>query len=407
MVNEHLRRRREATLSPSGNGQPMTHAELAEAVNQYIWKATARHCSLDADTLRRYERGRIRWPGADYRAGLRAVLGAESDRELGFYPTRRGRAAKAASQKPPQFEPADEFTSWLKRSAAVDALTLENLAVRTDDIRVSDRAQFSDRTVVMLKGHIETLSSLRAYSLSPLTRQRLSAVFSDAASLAGWVHLDRGDVREAWRLHEAAKDAAREIPGHGDLAHAIAQQAYVLVDVGRPLEAMSLAEQAVSVAQTRVSAPLRSWLHGVAGEIAAILGDSGSSMRHFERAVALLPADAHDPDAPYVVLDEHNLARWRGSALARLGDEAAITDLQHALGGVNPAHLRAGAQLNTDLAHSLAAADHLHEACEALSTARPLAARAGSARQELRIKKLELRLRREIGEQGKKPGEAP
>lgn len=218
--------------------------------------------------------------------------------------------------------------------------------------------------------------------------------------------LDRGEIREAWRLHEAAKDAAREIPGRGDLAHAIAQQAYVLVDAGHPQEAMGLAEQAVSVVETRASAPLRSWLHGVAGEMAAIRGDRSSSMRHFDRAAALLPADARDPDAPYVVLDEHNLARWRRSALARLGDEAAIADLEYARSGVSPAHLRAGAQLNIDLAQSLAVADYWHEARGALRVARPLAARAGSVRQESRIRKLELRLRAEIGEQRQESDEA-
>ncbi|MBO0608988.1 hypothetical protein [Myceligenerans salitolerans] len=66
-------------------------------MNQYIWKRTGRHITLDVDTIRRYERGRISWPGADYREGLRAVLGVSSEAELGFSPTRRGRAAVAAS----------------------------------------------------------------------------------------------------------------------------------------------------------------------------------------------------------------------------------------------------------------------------------------------------------------------
>ncbi|MBE1876618.1 hypothetical protein [Myceligenerans pegani] len=93
MVNDALRRWRLSAPSPSGSGSPMTRAELAEAVNQYVWSTTGQHCTLDAATLARYERGMVGWPGETYRTGLRAVLGAASDAELGFRPTRRGAAA--------------------------------------------------------------------------------------------------------------------------------------------------------------------------------------------------------------------------------------------------------------------------------------------------------------------------
>ncbi|MFC8943123.1 hypothetical protein ACFT1B_34095, partial [Streptomyces griseoincarnatus] len=92
MANEHLRRLREAMPSPSGSGLPMTRAELAAAVNQYIWTTTGEECHLDVDTLARYERGQLRWPRAMYRDGLRAVLGVESDADLGFFRTRRGKS---------------------------------------------------------------------------------------------------------------------------------------------------------------------------------------------------------------------------------------------------------------------------------------------------------------------------
>lgn len=93
MANDVLRERREATPSPSGDGSSMSRAELADAVNQYVWARSRSRRSLDAETVGRYERGTIRWPGAVYRAGLRAVLGAETDADLGFRPTRRGRTA--------------------------------------------------------------------------------------------------------------------------------------------------------------------------------------------------------------------------------------------------------------------------------------------------------------------------
>jgi transcriptional regulator with XRE-family HTH domain len=93
MANDLLRALREAAPSPSGAKRSMTRAELAEAVNQYIWATSHKKICLDADTLARYERGQIRWPSATYREGLRAVLGVESDPELGFFPTPRGKVA--------------------------------------------------------------------------------------------------------------------------------------------------------------------------------------------------------------------------------------------------------------------------------------------------------------------------
>ena len=70
--------------SPSGSGRPMSRQELAEAVNTYLFERSKRVYALDAHYVGRLERGARRWPNADYRAGLRAVLGAQNDAELGF-----------------------------------------------------------------------------------------------------------------------------------------------------------------------------------------------------------------------------------------------------------------------------------------------------------------------------------
>lgn len=97
MINDLLRRRRESHPSPTGRGDHMTRTDLAEAVNAYVWASTGRRIALDASTIARYERGLIRWPNATYRDGLRAVLGATKDADLGFRPTRRGRPQAATA----------------------------------------------------------------------------------------------------------------------------------------------------------------------------------------------------------------------------------------------------------------------------------------------------------------------
>ncbi|MFE7503889.1 hypothetical protein [Promicromonospora sp. NPDC057488] len=136
MSNDHLRRRRESTPSPSGSGLPMTRAELVAAVNQYVWKTTSKECHLDVDTLRRYEKGQSRWPGSTYREGLRAVLGVESDAELGFFPTRRGKSATPRISLGSAGDPSTpgDLADPVDRRAFLRTLTVAGMSASLDGL---------------------------------------------------------------------------------------------------------------------------------------------------------------------------------------------------------------------------------------------------------------------------------
>lgn len=84
---DRLRAAREATASHRVPDAHMSRSELAEAANRWLTANTDRPGILDDAYVARLERGRIRWPNADYRSTFRAVLGALSDAELGFRPT--------------------------------------------------------------------------------------------------------------------------------------------------------------------------------------------------------------------------------------------------------------------------------------------------------------------------------
>ena len=71
MPHRKLRARREGMPSRIAPGEEMGRAELAEAVNRYLWETTRKRYELDAHSIARYERGHVRWPGAHYRSGLR------------------------------------------------------------------------------------------------------------------------------------------------------------------------------------------------------------------------------------------------------------------------------------------------------------------------------------------------
>ena len=103
--NSRFRDARESTPSLTTPGYSMSRAELAEAVNEYLWRTTKKHhTSLDAQAIGRYERGEIRWPTAVYRSAFRAVLGVATDIELGFCPPLRAGSTSRrpiASARPP------------------------------------------------------------------------------------------------------------------------------------------------------------------------------------------------------------------------------------------------------------------------------------------------------------------
>ncbi|MEU4162966.1 hypothetical protein [Actinoplanes sp. NPDC026670] len=87
-ANELLRQARLRLPAPSGSGRPMSRRELAEAVNEYLWRTHGRRSAIDADYVGKLERGDYRWPQGLYREAFRVVLAVTADASLGFFVTR-------------------------------------------------------------------------------------------------------------------------------------------------------------------------------------------------------------------------------------------------------------------------------------------------------------------------------
>ncbi|MFJ8578417.1 hypothetical protein [Micromonospora sp. NPDC093277] len=83
--NDLLRNARRLRRSPSGSGRPMSRQELAEAVAAYLFEHVGRVSDINAGYIGKLERGEHRWPAAHTRTAFRAVLGRDTDAELGFY----------------------------------------------------------------------------------------------------------------------------------------------------------------------------------------------------------------------------------------------------------------------------------------------------------------------------------
>lgn len=121
--NEQLRARREATASRSAPGEHLSRQELAELVNAHVAEHTGQAGALDSNYVGKLERGVITWPRRHYRAALRAVLSARTDRELGFTRPGSARPGRGSASGPA----AHLFDSQFAIARRVHRLTSSNV----------------------------------------------------------------------------------------------------------------------------------------------------------------------------------------------------------------------------------------------------------------------------------------
>jgi hypothetical protein len=292
--------------------------------------------------LSRWESGHEGVGLPEYRRLFREIYG-RTNTELGF---------------PPEHIDAEteELRARLAAARTIDAAAVEVFRRQVEHTRRIDR-QFGGLTQLeQLRHHIDQVTGLLRDTVGNGHRAELAGVLCEASTLAGWQSLDRNAHDQAWRHHEHAKHAAREAESTTLLAHATAQQAYILIDISET----ALAAEHITHANTltnRDSPPLlRAWLAAAHGEVLAITGAANNARRAFDAAEHHLPSDPVDPRLPFLFLGDGHLDRWRGNALARLGDPDAIDHLAHALDRMPADFVRARAGLLVDLAYAHAAA---------------------------------------------------
>ena len=289
----------------------------------------------------------------------------------------------------PLDEAAEELRHRILTAGAIDAATVDLLNAQTHQLRLMDRRLGGREVLGQLRSHVGTVTGLLDHVFLPNRRAPLAAVLTEAATLAGWQALDTGATAEAWQHYETAKAAARETGSTPLLAHAMGEQAYVLLDLGRPADALELVHAAQTVSGRPAPPLLVCWLTAVSAELSAAGGDAGGSRRAMDLADRTLPADCADPELPYLMLGPAHLERWRGSALSRVGDPESIAHLYAALDGMGrTSTLRAEAGLRVDLVAALAASGNEDQAAAEAATARELTARAGSTRLRRRLGQL-------------------
>lgn len=229
---------------------------------------------------------------------------------------------------------------------------------------------------------------LLAHCVSLSAREGLAALLSELCTLAGWQALDVGQPVKAWRYYTEAFNTATSCPNAAFAAHSAAGQAFTLIDLGNTSEAVELLAATRRQAASKTSHLMRSWLAAAHGEALAADGRKTECQRAFDYAETFFPDAPSVEEGPYVVLDSVHLSRWRGHALARLGDAAAVDVLASALDRLDPTFTRAEVGLRVDLATAFKQLGEIDAAREQAKAARQSAAAIGSARQLTRLQRL-------------------
>jgi hypothetical protein len=366
----------------------MSRAELAEAVNAWLWQSTDQRFELDGHHVSKYERGVVRFPIALYRAALRAVLRVDTDVELGFEPPARHRATPGDDVLGGGWDAAgivdavDGIVRWsvlnrrdaLRGGAAVTgaALTaplagwLEPLASwpgRAGRVFSVDEVEALERLVAAFRGWRATGSGLGVSAVAgqlgdvsdrlrgapddALTR-RVFVAGAELAKIAGAMSFDAGAHPTAQRYYVASVRMAKAGRESSFAAVALAALGRVSFDQGAAgdgLEVIGLAEYgSVGAGSPRLRAMLatrRAWGHAQLGQVYG-----------FHRAVAEAEqsfSDAGPVEAEPRWLGGLDAAELAGVIGARFRDlarhdaaqaEHAVTYIRRALELRDPARAR-------------------------------------------------------------------
>ncbi|MFF2506175.1 XRE family transcriptional regulator [Streptomyces sp. NPDC058067] len=316
---------------------------------------------------------------------LRPLLGVTDAELLGD---------QEASSQPIAAGGYDELMNRIDSARSVSLSMVKTFMDQTELFRTVDRQMGAASLVDQMTGHLATLEDALTFAVLPETRRPVARALAGAATLAAWQALDAGAVERAWRSYELGKRAAQEAEEPMYLAHATAEQAYVLNDGGRPEMAVQLVREAQRLGGKQASPRLRAWLYAAEAELCAKAGMPDDCRHALDRAMACLPQgpEARDPDMLSIFLNSGHLARWRGNALALLGDDDALDSLYAGLEATDPTFIRATSGLRCDLAQAHLARGEIGQAQEHLRQARLMANRTGSVRHRRRIEQLTQRL---------------
>jgi hypothetical protein len=363
--NGVLRRTRERTESPQTPGETLSRSELAELVNAWIYRNTTDHrvTEIDSNYIGKLERGTFRWPQADYRAGLRAVLGVRTDAELGFFRGRRGSASVPPVDRQDFIRAAVGVTAGAVARPLVDLLPPERAVsapsvVSPDDIeRVRTTAGLFGSWDHIYGGGLirEAVGAQLRYSAQLLgarcperLRNELCSAIGFLGHSAAFMAFDAYAHEDARQMFNFALACAEEAGNWHLRAKILSSMARQAIWCGNPDAGLTLVELAM-VRADRLTPTERAMLLAARARALAKLRRSGDAVAAIGMAddefAHAVPAD----DPPWMLYYDH--AQHVGDTGHALFDLAvdgrfvseATTRLAAAVAGHRAAYLRSRA----------------------------------------------------------------
>lgn len=370
--NDRLRRAREAMPGPEGSGRCMSRQELAEAVNDYLYRTTHRTFDLSANHIGKYERGEVRWPHRHYREGLRAVLGVATDGELGFYVDRAyevnrgsvsalhgsgGRDALIALAGDSS-APAHTLTALsidTPHPSAVGWVDVDHVRYLTRALALAENAYGGGFPGQAAAAQLRYSTRLVEAQASNDVRHAMFEAVGNLAGVVGFCAFDVADYASARRCFDFSLWCAAQA-GSWDLrANTLGDMARLASYLGDVDQALSLVEFA-QVRSDRIAATSRAMLCAVHARLLALTG------KHFQAQAAVDHADSYfadrtpPEDPPWI--SYYDEAEHQGStaralvpmAVATGRSNDAVTRLQAAVRLHDADHPRSRAFSRTRLA---------------------------------------------------------
>ncbi|MCA1185906.1 hypothetical protein LCD36_05510 [Saccharopolyspora sp. 6T] len=286
---------------------------------------------------------------------------------------------------PPDDDAAD-LRDRIQRSRRVDAGMLQGLRNQLNTIRRIDRQYGAIVTHNELLAKIARVRGLFTHRFTGSTRRELAVLLSEMHALAGWQSLDTGHLSVSWCHYEQAKAAALETEDISYHAHAAAEQAFTLIELGETAAAVDLLESIRRSAQHGCPKLLRAWLTAAYGETLAANGETLGALQQFDEAGRLLPSEEVNQEGPYVVLNASHLSRWRGRSTYNPSHFASVNLLMEVIGNLDSTFVRAECATRVDIAIALSNLGDKHRSAEEARRAAGIAAEIGSVRHANRLR---------------------
>ncbi|TDC64878.1 helix-turn-helix domain-containing protein [Streptomyces hainanensis] len=223
-----------------------------------------------------------------------------------------------------------------------------------------------------VRAHLQLVQNLAQGEEDDRQRARLAAAGSEAASLAGWLSWDMGDLGSARTWYGTSITAARRAGDHLLTAYQIGSMAQLEAHTGNGAQALAL----VTTARRQLDSPMAvadAWLLTIEALAHAAIGAAAAADRALNAAGDATDhlADEAPPPWPWVFpFNQAKVAAARLSCGVRLGLTEWISTAQDATDPVlTSGHEKQRALLLLDIAHGHLAAGRLDGAFAMARTA--------------------------------------